>query len=111
MLTIIDKTEVPTHGTGERSEIRKFAMETLKDFFEICSFGEIAEVTGAPEVDAADEIKRADKIIGAFKTELYYSKNRQEVRIFRRKNRIFLERKKPIEIRKQTRRLGVYSQC
>lgn len=94
MLTKIDITEVPDQGGRQRSEMRLFAHETLKEFVAKSQIGEIFEVTGFPVVDE-DEVKNANKLMNAFCAEFRFVPCEDSINRFRRKGRVFLERKEP----------------
>ena len=102
MLTKVSKNDVPSYRAGEKSEVRRFALETAKEFLECSEVGDIAEVTGAPiEMDASG----VQKLANAFRDELFYMDKLKDMRkhvkvITRGGKRLFLERVEPFELRK-----------
>lgn len=95
MLKMLDKSEVPASRYTEKSELRRFAEATVKEFMAAASVGDVAEITGAPDTGAEGAIAKADKVMAAIRTELYYTDCRDKVKAFRRKERMFLERVEP----------------
>lgn len=99
MLTKTDWKSIPPYGNQSRSPIRQFAYKTVIEFLEASKTGDVFEVTGFPEMAGNDAMRMAEKVRGAIRTELYYLKKdkdmRDEVNIFRRRERLFMERKEP----------------
>lgn len=91
MLTILDKRDAPSHRRLERSERRAFAESTLEEFFGLAQAGDVAEVTGLPRL-ADDPVANVDRVAAAVRAELFYQGRRREVKVFRRRDRLFLER-------------------
>lgn len=102
MLTKTDWKDVPPYGNQGRSPIRQFAYKTVLEFFEASEVGDVFEVTGYPEMSGCDVFRMAERVRGAIRTELYNMKTtggldrREEVNLFRRNGRLFMERKKPL---------------
>lgn len=100
MLTKTDWKDVPPYGNQGRSPIRQFAYKTVIEFFENSEVGDVFEVTGYPEMSGNDAMRMAEKVRGAIRTELWHlSKDydtRSDVNVFRRKGRLFMERKEPL---------------
>lgn len=99
MLTKTDWKSVPPYGKENRSPIRQFAYATVMEFLENSKVGEVYEVTDCPEIPGNDALRMAEKVRGAMRTELWNLRKdydmRDEVNIFRRKERLFMERVKP----------------
>ena len=99
MLTKTDWKAVPPYGKEGRSPIRQFAYKTVIEFLETSEVGDVFEVTGFPEMDGNDAMRMAEKVRGAIRTELWHLRKdcdmRSDVNIFRRKERLFMERVKP----------------
>lgn len=99
MLTKTDWKSVPPYGRESRSPIRQFAYRTVMEFLESAEEGDVFEVTGFPQMEGDDAIRMAEKVRSAMRTELWYLNKekdlRREVNIFRRKERLFIERKEP----------------
>lgn len=96
MLRMLDRSEVPTMRCAERSEVRRFAADTLREFLDVAQAGDVAEVTGAPEA-GGDAVRQAERVMSAIRTEAFYMDARTLVRAFRRRERMFLERVEPPE--------------
>ncbi len=99
MLTKTDWKTIPPYGREGRSPIRQFAYKTVIEFLEQSKVGDVFEVTGFPEMAGNDATRMAEKVRGAIRTELFYLKKdkdmRDKVNIFRRRDRLFMERKEP----------------
>lgn len=99
MLTKTDWKSVPPYGKENRSPIRQFAHKTVLEFLDASKTGDVFEVTGFPQMEGVDACRMADKVREAIRTELFYLKKdrdmRDEVKLFRRKSRLFIERKEP----------------
>ncbi len=91
MIRAIDKREVPPVGGKTRSEARQFAFEAVGEFLEKAGEGDVYEVTGYPEVPAETKLSRASKIVQAIRTELWHFGKQRDVKVYRRRERIFLE--------------------
>ena len=91
MLTLMDKRDAPSHRRLERSERRVFAESTLEEFLGLARTGDVAEVTGLPAL-VEDPVANADRVANSIRTELFYQGRRREVKVFRRRDRLFLER-------------------
>lgn len=96
MLTKTDWKAIPPYGKENRSPIRQFAYKTVLEFLENSEEGDVFEVTGFPSVEGNDTLRMADKVSQAMRTELWYLRKdydmRSDVKIFRRKERLFMER-------------------
>ncbi len=92
MITKIERADVPCPGCRERNEMREFARRTLDEFLNTTKVGEIVEVTGFP-VACEDEVKNAERFMGAISTEAFHLSCQSEAKRFRRKGRVFIERK------------------
>ena len=53
MLTMLDRSQLPSYGNRERSPLRRFAEETVQEFLGSSRPGDVAEVTGAPVEEGA----------------------------------------------------------
>lgn len=99
MLTKTEWKNVPPYGKENRSPIRQFAYKTVIEFLEASKVGDVFEVTGFPEMSGVDAYRMADKVREAMRTELFHLRKdydaRSDVKIFRRKERLFMERTKP----------------
>ena len=96
MLYMIDKAEVPGYRNGDKCPLRVFCEKTAREFLEMASPGDVAEVTCAP-VEPGE--KGVWRLAGAFRTALFYMDRgvdlRREVRVITRGGeRVFLERAK-----------------
>lgn len=98
MLTKVERKDIPDQGGRERSEMRIFALEALKEFAETAEVGDIVEVTGFPVV-CEGEIDNATRFLNALRTEYWYLDFDGEIRRFRRGGRVFMERKKERELK------------
>ena len=92
MIRMMDKGDAVASRRYERGPARQFAYDTLVEFLRVAGPGDVAEVTEAPEL-SADPVKNADKVLNAVRAELFYMGKRGEVVAFRRRERMFLERK------------------
>lgn len=104
MLTKIERSDIPRYRSAEKSPLRRFAGETLREFLRASEVGDVAEVTGAPvDMDA----RGTQRLAEALRNELFYmgrndgkydeaSDMRRHVRVITRGgSRVFLERVKP----------------
>ena len=87
--------DIPDYCAKEKSAIRKFALEALREFGGCAEVGDVMEVTGFPVV-SKDPIKNADKMMQALSQEMR-NVECKEIKRFRRKGRVFLERREPWE--------------
>lgn len=101
MLTPISKADVPSYATGKpRSERRIFANESLTEFMSTAKVGDIVEVTELP-LGEGDTQKSFASVRQAFTEEAWSMSRgrdvdlRDEIRIFSRQGRLFLERMAP----------------
>lgn len=92
MITKVERKDVPCPGGRNRSEMRDFARKTLEEFIESTEVGDIVEVTGFPNV-RDDQVANAERFMSALDTEAYHLECRQQTKRFRRKGRVFIERK------------------
>lgn len=91
MLKLLEKSQLPAYGERPKSERRKFAEETLKEFAGMSAKGDVAEVTGWSKLD--DElVPNAEKMAGALREEAFRQGLRGEVQVMRRGSRLFLKR-------------------
>lgn len=69
-------------------------------------------MTGFPQMKGVDTLRMAEKVRGAIKTELWNidksSGRHGEVNVFRRKERLFMERKEPWEPEQAKRKPNPY---
>lgn len=99
MLTKIAKSEVPDYRGSNKSPIRRFCEDTLREFLQTSEAGDVAEVTGAPiEMDA----RGTAKLASTFRNALYYVDREKDMRkhvkvMTRGGKRLFLERTQPWE--------------
>lgn len=68
MLKQIDRSEIPRMPGANRSPLREFANETIREFMETTEAGDACEVTGAPVPECE---RPADKVASAFRDELF----------------------------------------
>lgn len=101
MLKQITKEEVPRYRKP-KSEARQFAYDALNEFFSSATIGDICEITELPLTND-DPAKNAERVASAFRDELFYMRKRDQAKIFRRKDRLFIERVKPIRVQKTER--------
>lgn len=94
MLTKVERKDIPDPGGRERSEMRVFALATLREFVETTQVGDVREVTGFPIVNE-DEVKNATRLVNAMSTERRNVKCDDDIDWFRRGGRVFMERKEP----------------
>lgn len=95
MIAAIERKDIPPQGNRERSAVRQFAFEAVGEFLEKSSPGDVYEVTGWPDIPAESAIQRSAKVVGAIRTELWHFDKRSEAEVYRRRERVFLERKEP----------------
>ena len=100
MLKPIDKSEIPDYRSKEKSELRKFAAKTVEEFMGTAKTGDVFEVTGAPNPKGWSEVALADKLVYAINAESMHVDKKGEVKPFRRKGRVFIERRETFEQRK-----------
>ena len=100
MLKPINKSEIPDYRGKNKSEMRKFAAEAVREFMEKAETGDVFEVTGAPNPKGWGEVALADKLIYAINAESAHVDRNGEVKPFRRKGRVFIERRETFEQRK-----------
>ena len=95
MIVQIEKDQVPRNRFQEKSKERIFAEQTLKEFFEQANPGDTFEVTDFP--GQGDALKDAERVASALRTELFYLSKRDQAKVFRRKERLFIEKQEPIK--------------
>lgn len=95
MLVQLEKDQVPRNRFQEKSKERVFAEQTLEEFFEKANPGDTFEVTGFPS--QGDALKDAERMASALRTELFYLSKRDQAKVFRRKERLFIEKSEPIK--------------
>lgn len=95
MIAAIDRKDIPPQGGRERSPMRKFAFGAVGEFLEAAREGDVYEVTGWPDVPAESSLQRAAKAVSALDTELWHFGAKDIARVYRRRERVFLERKAP----------------
>lgn len=96
MLTEVKREDIPDQGGRKKSEMRLFALETLREFVETTRVGDIREVTGFP-ITCEDEVKNATRLVNAMGTERRNVKCDDSIDLFRRAGRVFMERKEPFK--------------
>lgn len=95
MLTIVENYEIYQRRTVEQTPIRRFANEMVKEFMKIAKPGEVYEVTGAPQEGITDNQKKAAQLSQALKTEIRQQGRSNDIDVFQRNRRVFMERKRP----------------
>ena len=93
MLIPIAPTEVRKLRLQDKSEVRQFANETLREFLEQAAVGDVFEVTGYP--GDPEDARRLQKVRQAIDAERFYEDKRNAVKVFQRKGRLFLQRTAP----------------
>lgn len=92
MLTKIKRADIPEPGGKPKSKMRIFAHKTLQEFVETTEIGDIVEITEFPVV-CEDECANADRLINALSAEIRFINCEDKINRFRRKGRVFIERK------------------
>lgn len=95
MIAAIERKDIPPQGNRERSAVRQFAFEAVGEFLEKSSPGDVYEVTGWPDIPAESEVQRSAKVVDAIRTEPWHFAKNGEAEAFRRRDRVFIERKEP----------------
>lgn len=90
MITIVSHEDVPA-VFPQKSEMRAFAEKTLDEFLEVAKDGDFAEVTGAPECEGYYD-DRAGKLTNDLRAEAIKKRVHREIKVMKRKNRVFLMR-------------------
>lgn len=113
MLKKISREDLPPQCSrnGERSPERQFAFETVVEFLKTAQEGDVYEVTGYPERKGEEPIKQLDRIAQALRTELWHMTKQRDVKVFRRRGRLFMEGEegyvdKKCQRREENRRLA-----
>ncbi len=94
MLTYLEPVEVRKLRLHDKSVYRQFANDTLREFLEQANVGDVFEVTGMPD-GPEDATTRMRKVRQAIDAERFYEDKRNDVKVFQRKGRLFLERTEP----------------
>lgn len=93
MIEAIDRKDIPPQGGRERSPMRQFAFGAVGEFLEVAQVGDVYEVTGWPDVPAETALHRAAKAVSALDTELWHFGAKDFAKVYRRRERVFLERR------------------
>lgn len=99
MIEAIDRKDIPPQGGRERSPMRQFALGAVGEFLEVAQVGDVYEVTGWPDVPAETALHRAAKAVSAIDKELWHAGAEKRVKVYRRRERVFLEYKEPYEVK------------
>lgn len=99
MLKQIDRKELPRRNGKEKTPVRRFAEDTVREFlgYEV---GQIAEVTGWPMDESRDARANAARARSEIYDAAFYMEPgrdyRKEMHVFRSGERVFLERIEPL---------------
>lgn len=95
MIKPADKNELRSLGRFAATGLREFAAATLEEFLGVSKVGDVYEVTGFPVRDGQERAKAAERTAAELRSEGYYMGRRDEAKVYRRKDRVFLERRPP----------------
>ena len=98
MITPISREDIPPYLNEPRSPMRQLAFEAVRDFMESARPGDVYEVTGYPGEGSEGWQRAVQSLTGALNTELFNLSRRSDVRVFRRKGRVFMEMKEPLAV-------------
>ena len=95
MITPISREDIPPYRNEPRSPMRQLAFEAVRDFMESARPGDVYEVTGYPGEGSEGWLRAVQSLTAALNTELYHLGRRSDVRVFRRRGRVFMEMREP----------------
>lgn len=95
MITPISREDIPPYRDEPRSPMRQFAFEAAMDFMSLAKNGDVYEVTGYPGEGSEGWLRAVQSLTAALNTELYHLGRRSDVRVFRRRGRVFMEMREP----------------
>ena len=98
MITPISREDIPPYRNEPRSPMRQLAFEAAKSFVESVEPGDVYEVTGYPGEGSEEWERAAQSLVRALNTELFHLSKKPDVRVFRRRGRVFMEMKKPLVV-------------